>query len=462
MPISSNNVRTLTNIRIRRASFSGAPAFRAPHLVSWCKSYEIPYLPKTVGVVPLAETRTMSLPFSLPLLDQEVVDEVVDAITNTGWITSGPKVKLFEQAIGEYVGCEHTAAVSSWTTGAMVMLRWYGVGPGDEVIVPSYTYAATALAVLNVGATPVMVDVEAPFHISLTGIANAITEKTKAIIPVDLGGWPCDYVALEQLLASEGVQEKFKSANTRQETLGRPLVIGDAAHSLGAKLDGTKIGGSGADVTIFSFHSVKNLTTGEGGMICLNLPPQFDVTEETRRVKYLSLNGQTKTALDKSTVGGWRYDIVDQGFKANMPDLCAAVGLAQIRRYESQMLPERRQIFDAYNAAFADKSWALLPSMSDERHESSLHLYQLRIDGISEQQRNDMMHHIAEERIGVNVHYVPLPMLTLFQRLGYDMANHPNAFDLYQNEITLPVYNGLSLDDVSRVADAVIKAKQAV
>ena len=404
----------------------------------------------------------MSLPFSLPLLDQEVVDEVVDAITNTGWITSGPKVKQFERAIADYVGCEHTAAVSSWTAGAMVMLRWYGVGPGDEVIVPSYTYAATALAVLNVGAKPVMVDVESPFHAKLGAIETAITEKTKAIIPVDLGGWPCDYIALGQLLNSEEIVAKFKPANTIQEKLSRPLVIGDAAHSLGAKLDGKKIGGVGADATIFSFHSVKNLTTGEGGMICLNLPDDFDAAEETKRVKYLSLNGQTKTALDKSTVGGWRYDIVDQGFKANMPDLCAAVGLAQIGRYESEMLPERKRIFDAYNTAFEGQGWALLPPMADARHESSLHLYQLRVDGITEQQRNDMMNHIADERIGVNVHYVPLPMLTLFKRLGYDMADHATAFDLYRNEITLPVYNGLGLDDVSRVADTVIKAKNAV
>lgn len=404
----------------------------------------------------------MGIPFSLPLLDQDVVDEVVDAITNTGWITSGPKVQQFESAIGEYVGCQHTVAVSSWTTGAMVMLRWLGVGPGDEVIVPSYTYCATALAAMNLGATPVLVDVDQPFHISTETIEKAITSKTKAIIPVDLGGLPCEYQKIFELVDGSKVREQFTPNSSTQEALGRPLVIGDAAHSLGASYLGKRIGSVGADVTIFSFHSVKNLTTGEGGMICLNLPSPFDHPEETRRVKYLSLNGQTKTALDKSTVGGWKYDIVDQGFKANMPDICAAVGLSQIRRYESDMLPERKQIFDAYNEVFDNKDWALLPPMEMEDGVSSLHLYQLRIDGIEEAQRNEMMKRIAEKGVGVNVHYVPLPMLTLFKNLGYDIQDHPKAFELYQNEITLPVYNGLSLDNVTRVAEAVIAAYEAV
>ena len=404
----------------------------------------------------------MSIPFSLPLLDQPVVDEVVDALTNTGWITSGPKVQQFEKAIGEYVDCPSTVAVSSWTTGTMVVLRWLGVGPGDEVIVPAYTYCATALAVLNVGAKPVMVDVEEPFHISIDGIANAITEKTKAIIPVDIGGWPCDYSKIAELLESDVVQNKFRPSNPIQETLGRPLVIGDAAHSLGAKLQGKSIGSDITDVTVFSFHSVKNLTTGEGGMICLNLPKEFDREEETKRVKYLSLNGQTKTALDKSTVGGWKYDIVDQGFKANMPDLCAAVGLAQIRRYASEMLPERKRIFETYNRILGEHAWAKLPPMSNDSFESSLHLYQVRIDDITEEQRNDMMKSIAADGVGVNVHYVPMPMLTLFKRLDYDIADHPVAFDLYRNEITLPVYNGLSDDQVAQVASSLIKAKAAL
>lgn len=399
----------------------------------------------------------MSIPFSLPLLDESVVNEVVDALTNTGWITSGPKVQQFEKAIGDYVGCPATIAVSSWTSGAMVVLRWLGVGPGDEVIVPSYTYCATALAVLNVGAKPVMVDVEAPFHLAIEGLAKAVTENTKAVIPVDLGGWPCDYSRIQELLESDTVRAKFQPGNRIQEALGRPLIIADAAHSLGAETNGVRVG-MATDVTIFSFHSVKNLTTGEGGMICLSLPAGFDNEQERQVVKYLSLNGQTKTALEKSTVGGWRYDIVDQGFKANMPDLCAAVGLAQIRQYEARMLPERRRIFEQYDRAFERHAWALLPLTQDERNTSSFHLYQLRMDGIDEEQRNEIMNHVAADGIGVNVHYVPLPMLSLFKRLGYDIAEYPTAFRLYENEITLPVYNGLSEQSVSAVADSVIRA----
>ena len=313
----------------------------------------------------------MSIPFSLPLLDESVVNEVVDALTNTGWITSGPKVQQFEQEVGDYVGCPHTIAVSSWTTGAMVVLRWLGIGPGDEVIVPSYTYCATALAVMNVGATPIMVDIESPFHMDIDKLTAAISERTKAIIPVDLGGWPCDYDRILDVLNSDEVRSKFRPASRVQEQLGRPLVLSDAAHSLGAERNGKRVG-TLTDVTVFSFHSVKNLTTGEGGMICLNLPAGFDPEEERRIVKYLSLNGQTKTALEKSTVGGWRYDIVDQGFKANMPDLCAAVGLAQIRQYESNMMPERKRIFDAYNDAFKGHDWALLPPMQDKNCSSSM------------------------------------------------------------------------------------------
>lgn len=403
----------------------------------------------------------MSIPFSLPLLDESVVNEVVDALTNTGWITSGPKVQQFEQEVGDYVGCPHTIAVSSWTTGAMVVLRWLGIGPGDEVIVPSYTYCATALAVMNVGATPIMVDVESPFHMDIDKLTAAISERTKAIIPVDLGGWPCDYDRILDVLNSDEVRSKFRPASRVQEQLGRPLVLSDAAHSLGAERNGKRVG-TLTDVTVFSFHSVKNLTTGEGGMICLNLPEGFDPEEERRIVKYLSLNGQTKTALEKSTVGGWRYDIVDQGFKANMPDLCAAVGLAQIRQYESNMMPERKRIFDAYNDAFAGHDWALLPPMQDKNCSSSLHLYQLRIDGIDEEARNEMMRLIAEDGIGVNVHYVPMPMLTLFKNKGYRMSDYPNAFALYANEITLPVYNGLGEDNALTVAKSVISARSRI
>ena len=403
----------------------------------------------------------MGVPFSLPLIDQSVVDEVVDALTNTGWITSGPKVQEFEQAIARYTDAPATVAVNSWTSGAMVVLRWLGVGPGDEVIVPAYTYAATALSVMNLGATPVMVDIEAPFHIALDQLAEAVTDKTKAIIPVDIGGWPCDYKAIQDIVCSSPVTTLFRPTTKVQQQLGRPLILADAAHSLGAARDGT-MAGALTDVTVFSFHSVKNLTTGEGGMICLNLPDSFDNSAVGRVLRYLALNGQTKSALEKSTVGGWKYDIVDQGFKANMPDICAAIGLAQMRQYASKMLPERRNLVETYNRIFSDHEWAILPPMSDERSTSSYHLYQLRVRGINEDARNRMIQLISDQGFGVNVHYVPMPMLTLFRDRGFDIADYPRSFATYENEITLPIYNGLSISDAQRIAEATVDAHAAV
>ena len=399
----------------------------------------------------------MGIPFSLPLLDDDVVAEVIDALTNTGWITSGPKVQQFEQAIAAYTGTAATVANSSWTAGAMVMLRWFGVQPGDEVIVPAYTYCATALAAMNVGATPVMVDIQSPFHLDLDQLAAAISPRTKAIIPVDLGGWPCDYQAIREIVAQAAARNGFAPGSERQRKLCRPLIIADAAHSLGATCDGRMVG-TLTDVTVFSFHSVKNLTTGEGGMICLNLPAPFENADEQRVVRYLSLNGQTKSALEKSQVGGWRYDIVEQGFKANMPDLCAAIGLAQLRKYASDLLPERRQIFDAYNSVLAPYDWAQLPPMQDQRRVSSYHLYQLRIRGASEQQRNSVMQRLSEAGMGVNVHYVPMPGLTLFREKGYRSEDFPVSFAHYQNEITLPVYNRLGLENVDKIAREVVRA----
>jgi dTDP-4-amino-4,6-dideoxygalactose transaminase len=314
---------------------------------------------------------------------------------------------------------------------------------------------------MNLGATPVMVDVEAPFHMSAARLAAAITPRTKAVIPVDLGGWPCDYPAIHEVLSGSTVTRQFRPNSPVQAKLRRPLVLADAAHSLGAQLDGVSAGNL-TDVTVFSFHSVKNLTTGEGGMICLRLPADFDMSEEQRVLKYLALNGQTKTALEKSTVGGWKYDIVAQGFKANMPDICAAIGLAQLRQYADHMLPERGRIFAAYNEAFRDCAWAEVPPMTDERRQSSLHLYQLRVRGIHEAERNEMMKLIGEQGIGVNVHYVPMPMLTLFRDRGFRIEDYPQTFELYENEITLPVYNGLQLADVARVAAAVKSAYHTV
>lgn len=392
----------------------------------------------------------MNIPFSLPLIDQPVIDEVMDCLTNTGWLTSGPKVLQLEAEVRRISGAPAVVAVNSWTSGAMLALRWFGVGPGDEVIIPAYTYSATALCTLNIGARVVMVDVGPDFNLDPGKLAQALTPRTKAIIPVDIGGLPCDYDALFQVLKTA----PFQPAHPRQEMLGRPLVLADAAHSIGAVYKG-RPSGTLADITVFSFHSVKNVTTGEGGAVCLHLPPPFDAAAEYKFLKAFALNGQTKSAFEKNQPGAWRYDIIDQGLKCNLPDICAAIGLAQIRRYPTELLPDRKRITDFYQTAFADTPRALRPTLSDAHRESSRHLYLLRIDGASEADRDEIIRRISERGVGVNVHYIPMAMLTLFRNLGYRMEDYPNTYDLYRNEITLPVYNGLTEEQLGYVVEVV-------
>ena len=285
----------------------------------------------------------MKIPFSPPYITEAVINEVTDAL-RSGWITTGPKVKALEEEIKKFSGATEALCVNSWTSGAILMLHWLGVKAGDEVIVPAYTYSATALAVLHVGATPIMVDVEDDFNIGVEAVRRAITYKTKAIIPVDIAGFPCDYDALMRLVKSPEVQSLFNPTSKVQAQLGRVLVLNDAAHSLGAWYkEGTRTG-SETDVAIFSLHAVKNVTTAEGGAICLNLPAPFNNASLYKELRQMSLNCQTKDAFSKSQAGGWRYDIVGLGMKINMPDVNAAIGLAQIREYE-HILKERKRIF---------------------------------------------------------------------------------------------------------------------
>lgn len=399
----------------------------------------------------------MNIPFSLPVIDSDVIDEMNDTLTNTGWLTSGPKVIELEREFCKLTTAKEVVCVNSWVSGAMLMLRWFGVEAGDEVIVPAYTYCATALACLNMGAKPVMVDVTDDFNIDTSKILAAITNKTKAIIPVDIGGWPCDYDAIFKILESKDVADLFHAKNINQKKLGRPLLLADAAHSVGASYKNKPIGVV-VDVTIFSLHSVKNITTGEGGAICLNLPDQFSSADEYKFLKALSINGQTKSAFEKNQVGGWRYDIIAQGLKVNMPDLCATVGLAQIRKYKSELLPERKEIFKFYTKAFSNYDWAILPQSINEQRESSYHLYLLRIQNLSEDKRDQMIQFISSKGVGVNVHYIPMPMLTLFKDLGYKMDDYPKTYELYSNEISLPIYNGLTNEQLIFVVETVVAA----
>ena len=310
---------------------------------------------------------------------------------------------------------------------------------------------------MNIGAKVVMVDVGPDFNIAADKIRAAITPQTKAILPVDIGGWPCDYDAIRAALEAPEVKAQFRPASKRQEQLGRMLVVSDAAHSIGAVYKGQP-NGRQADATVFSLHSVKNITTGEGGAICLNLPEPFDNEAEYLFLRAFALNGQTKSAFEKNQPGAWRYDIIDQGLKINMPDICAAIGLAQMRKYATELLPDRKRIFEQYQAAFAQCEWALLPPYRDETRESSCHLYLLRIAGVDEQQRDAIIQAIADRGVGVNVHYIPMPMLTLFKSRGYRMADYPQTYSLYANEITLPLYNGLTEEQVDYVIRVVCES----
>ena len=403
----------------------------------------------------------MKIPFSLPVIDADVITEMQDTLMNTGWLTSGPKVKDLEVEIQKFAGGENVLCVNSWTSGAMLMLRWLGVGYGDEVIIPAYTYSATALCALNLGATPVMVDVKEDFNIDADKIKAAITSKTKAIIPVDLGGYPCDYDAIKEVVNDFEIKRLFIPNNERQKMFGRIMILSDAAHSLGATYKGIP-SGLISDVTVFSLHSVKNITTGEGGAIVLNLPEPFNSTKELAFLRALSLNGQNKSAFEKNQIGGWRYDIIDQGLKVNMPDLCATVGLAQMRKYKNELLPDRKRIYNYYVDAFSKYDWAIIPPSISENTESSYHLFLLRIKDFSEERRDEMIKAISVKEVGVNVHYIPMAMLTLFKNKGYKIEDYPVTFDLYKNEISLPVYNGLTEDKLQFVVDTVIEAYKSV
>lgn len=391
------------------------------------------------------------IPFSPPRIDQRVVDEVTAALLS-GWITTGPRTKLFEKKITEYCGCQTTVAVNSWTAGMEILLRWWGVGPGDEVIIPVYTYCASANVVLHTGATPVMVDISADdFNISNEKIAAAITERTKVIMPVDLAGYPCDYDAISQIV--EANRTIFQASNEKQEKLGRILIAADAAHSFGASYKG-KVSGAIADVTCFSFHAVKNLTTAEGGAICFNLPSGFDHEEIYKEFCIKILHGQSKDALAKTQKGAWRYDVMEPGFKCNMTDLQAAIGLIELERYQEN-LDRRKDIFEAYDTAFQQTSWAITPLHSTADKKTCYHLYQLRIADVSEEQRDAIIQEIFEQDVAVNVHFQPLPLLTAYKNLGYKMEDYPEAWNKYSTEISLPVYFNLTDEQVQQVIVAV-------
>ncbi|RYD59573.1 MAG: DegT/DnrJ/EryC1/StrS family aminotransferase [Sphingobacteriales bacterium] len=402
----------------------------------------------------------MKIPFSPPYIDMDVILEVTESL-QSGWITTGPKVKELEQMIATMTGVSNVLCVNSWTSGAILTMKWLGLGEGDEVIVPAYTYAATALSVMHAGATPVMVDVLDDFTIDPDKLRNAITPRTKAIISVDIAGWPCDYDSINAILHAPEIKSQFTSANEVQATFGRPVLISDAAHSLGAMYQG-KAAACASDITIFSLHAVKNVTTAEGGAICLNLPAPFDNEEIYKWLRLNALNGQTKDAFTKSQGGGWRYDIVSDGLKVNMPDICAAIGVAQLKKYESQLMPERKRVFEHYLSFFNMKNWAIIPAFEDADRTSSYHLFLLRIKNITETQRDTIIKKLADKDIATNVHFIPMPMLTLFKNMGYDINDYPRSYANYTCEISLPVYPQLTNEECVYLEDALEQAYNEV
>jgi len=394
------------------------------------------------------------IPFSPPRIDQRVLDEVNAALLS-GWITTGPRTKLFEKKITEYCNCKTTVAVNSWTSGMEVFLRWWGIGEGDEVIIPVYTYCASANVVLHTGAKPVMVDISsADFNISIERIRAAITPKTKVIMPVDISGFPCDYDAIYNLVNE--FKSQFVPSNENQKKLGRILIAADAAHSFGASYKG-KRSGSLADVSCFSFHAVKNLTTAEGGAVCFNLPEDFDYEAIYKEFCIKILHGQSKDALAKSVKGAWKYDVLEAGYKCNMTDIQAAIGLIELERYDEN-LARRKTIFKAYDNAFKQEDWAIIPVYMDDIRETCYHLYLLRIADISEVQRDAIIQEIFEQDVAVNVHFQPLPLFTAYKNLGYCMEDYPEAYLKYAAEISLPVYFNLTDDQVETVIQAVKNA----
>jgi dTDP-4-amino-4,6-dideoxygalactose transaminase len=400
------------------------------------------------------------IPFSPPRIDDRTIEAVTEVL-KSGWITTGPKTRLLEQRINEYCQVEQTLCLNSWTNAAELVLRWFGVGVGDEVIIPAYTYAATANIVIHVGATPVLADViPGSFLVNINQIESLITEKTKVIMPVDIGGLPVDYDRIMELVKSSEIKRKFQPATDNQRQLGRILVLADAAHSFGATYKGKRVG-SQTDVAGFSFHAVKNLTTAEGGAVTFNLPEPFNNEEIRKSLNISALHGQTKDALSKTQAGQWRYDIIEAGYKCNMTDIHAAIGLVELERYQ-ETLDRRRNICNLYSSSLEESQLFKLPSFENNESSSCYHLYMINVIGASESQRDQIITELALLGISTNVHFQPIPLLSFYKEKGYHMEEFPNAFSSYISEISLPVYYDLSNEDVQYISTKLIEITKSV
>lgn len=390
----------------------------------------------------------MNIPFSPPDISDVEIYEVAEAL-KSGWITTGPRTKKLEKLIANYVGVRRAVCLNSQTACAEMALRILGIGKGDEVILPAYTYTATASVVCHVGATPVLVDcAENSFEMDYNRVGELINEKTKAIIPVDLGGVPCDYDKIFEIV--ERKRNLFNPSTPIQKAIGRIVVMADTAHSFGAKRKGI-MAGNIADFSSFSFHAVKNFTTAEGGALTWRTIEGISDDEIYKQLQLLSLHGQSKDALAKTQLGAWEYDIVGTWYKCNMTDVAAAIGLAQLKRYDS-LLERRREIIDKYDAALKPLGIEVLPHYT-ENHSSSGHLYLTRIPKITVEQRNNIIIRMAEQGIACNVHYKPLPMHTAYKSLGFDINNYPNAYSHFANEVSLPLHTKLTDKEIEYVIE---------
>ena len=389
-----------------------------------------------------------NIPFSPPDMTQAEVQEVKEAILS-GWITTGPRTKELERQIAAYVGVNKAVCLNSQTACAEMALRLLGIGEGDEVIVPAYTYTATASVVCHVGAKVVMVDVQPDcLEMDYDALERAITDRTKVIIPVDLAGIPCDYERIFQIV--ERKKALFSPANDIQRAFGRIIICADGAHAFGATYKGQMIG-SVADFTAFSFHAVKNFTTAEGGALTWRSREGLNDDELYHQLQLFSLHGQSKDALAKTQLGAWEYDIVGPWYKCNMTDIAAAIGLIQMKRYPA-LLARRKQIIERFDAAFRPLGVETLNHYTPD-YQSSGHLYITRVPNASLERRQEIIVKMAERGIATNVHYKPLPMMTAYKQLGFDIANYPNAYARFANEITLPLHTLLTDDDIAYIIE---------
>jgi dTDP-4-amino-4,6-dideoxygalactose transaminase len=398
-----------------------------------------------------------NIPFSPPDITDEEINEVINAM-KSGWITTGPRTKEFERKIAEYVGVNKAVCLNSATAAMELTLRILGIGPGDEVITSAYTYTASASVIDHVGAKIVLVDTASDsFEMDYEKLADAITEKTKAIIPVDLAGKMCDYDKIYEVV--KGKKELFKANNDIQKLFNRVVIMSDAAHAFGAERKGLKCG-QVADFTTFSFHAVKNLTTAEGGAVVWRNDLGLDDEELYKQFMLYSLHGQSKDALSKTKKGAWEYDIVYPAYKCNMTDILASFGLIQIKRYKG-LLERRKEIIEMYDSMLHPLGVQSLQHFGED-FASTGHLYLARIPGITEGVRNEIIIKMAEGEIATNVHYKPLPMFTAYKNLGFDIKDYPNAYAQYANEITLPLHTLLSDEDVEYISRSLKKAMDEV